>query len=147
MNGDPIPDSNHIARYCPPGKIDHDPVTMKPIGVSKDNFIRTIKKGILERGISVNWIEKHEKSTINEGLSSIRNRMESYPYKVSDNGTFAVAKVCVIKGAGKKFSKELSVIEDHRPDDDSHALLLGIEIEDSILQQEIALTMDPYPTK
>lgn len=147
MDGDPISASNHVSRYCPPSKVDHDPVTMKPIGISKDNFLRRSKNGTVERGVSVNWIEKHSKPTITEALASVRKRMESYPYKVSDEGAFGIAKIQSIIDAGEKLNTKLSVIEDHRSDDDSHALILGIGIEDYLLQQEIAFTMDHYSAK
>ncbi len=149
MNGDTIFPPNSIARYCPPSKVEHDPITLEPLAVSLENFKPKISEIGTNKGISVNWLEKHAKPKIKDTINSIRERMESYPYNIKKNGAFAIATVKYIIEAGLRNKSKLSVVENHHKlidgsVDDSHALIIGIKVDDELLQQEIALNVDIY---
>ncbi|MHB1645903.1 MAG: hypothetical protein ACYCSW_05265 [bacterium] len=140
MNGDMISIFHHVARYCKPTQVLRNPDTMEAETIDVGNF--QIRNN--EKGISVNWVEKHAKPTVKEALISIKERMKSYPYKISNDGVFVVAKVEHIINIGKKHSVKLSVIENPIKKDNSHALILGIEANNYSLQQDIALNVNIY---
>ena len=66
MRGDPLPDSNHIARYCKP--------TQAPDGqIQATAFMLKSPEGSPEESLSVNWLECLNCSRREHEITEIRN--------------------------------------------------------------------------
>ena len=137
MTGDPLPDQDHISRYCRPSTID---------------------QGMLQAGafaprsgedyLSVNWLEHFGAPTLPAAVDRMRT-VVSQSLDLRPNGRFVVlnvgeAKRAVIRDAA------LSIRIEHMPSesDASHAAMIGVEAHPvKIATELIALisSEDIYP--
>ena len=113
MNNRPLPDNDHISRYCASHRTWAQNGMLLPAA-----FLP--RKG--ERYLSVNWLEYFDKADLGDAIEEVREVFRRKGYKVKSNGRFAVLEIGAAKAAGDTLSiKHLPSIND-----ESHAGILGI---------------------
>ena len=132
---EPLPDRDHIARYCKPSAVDERGHPMASAF--------WIRAG--EHDLSVNWLEyfgvRGGRGAIAEreaAVSRVRETLRSKGFRLRHNGRFALLNVGEVKTAIRRaFGRSLHV--NHLPlaDDASHAGILGYTGEDRMIAAEI----------
>ena len=125
MKGDPLPDNNHVSRYCSPNKVENE----RP-GTAA--FVLSDKDGCL----SVNWLEFWS----NDLSVAVGRVQEESPLELKPNGRFAVLNVLKTKNAISALTKRQSTIT-HEPTDlvGSHAEVCGYTHEEFGVAAALAL--------
>jgi len=95
MKGDPLPDSNYIARYCKP--------TQAPNGQIQATAFMLRSGG---ESLSVNWLEYLNCSSREHEISEIRNIYPSTFRRVGANAKIAVLNVGEVRGKVLKESED-----------------------------------------
>lgn len=138
MQGELIPDADHVARYCKPQSI--APSTGKPTGES----FKLRNGQNPEIYASVNWLELLARSSRGKEIEELRRIFAQKPFKLSTKGLFAVLNV----GNTKKYvlkespdSRRLRFIHEPEFDDPSHSGMHGYAHEDNLIAELIAETV------
>ena len=109
MNGDPLPDTDHIARYCSPAKIGTDGIPLISAFVSRKNCL------------SVNWLEYLKTPTLMEAVRTVCTILNN-KMVVKKKGRIAVLNVGVTKAAIAEMNNFVTRIEhDPTSNDASHS--------------------------
>ena len=131
----PVPDEDHIARYCKPSTVE---CGMPTVG----SFMRRER----EDHLSVNWLEKSGQRRRDDAVACVREVLIGKGYGVKKGGRFAVLNVGSVKA---RIANRIRI--DHLPeaDDHTHSGIYGYSREDDLevataLSMLVALT-DVYP--
>jgi len=143
MKGDPLPDSNHIARYCKP--------TQAPNGqIQATAFM--LRSG--EESLSVNWLECLNCSSREHEIPEIRNIYASIFRRVGANAKIAVLNVGEVRGKVLTESEDrrnLEVLHDPKedePSDPSHSGIYNLKPDDELIAELILETvLEDYPAR
>ena len=132
---EPLPDRDHVARYCKPSTVDERGHPMASAFGMRAG----------ENHLSVNWLEyfgvRGGRGGISEreaAVSRLREMLRSKDFRLRPNGRFALLNVGEVKTAIRRaFGRSLHV--NHLPlaDDASHAGILGYTEEDRMIAAEI----------
>jgi hypothetical protein len=85
-------------------------------------FRRTIKKGQLEQGLSVNWVEYFQKHTPKEAIPPLRDIFLKKGRTIGATSKFALLNVGAAKASAKRYAN-VAIVLDEQPDDPSHSLI------------------------
>lgn len=137
MTGDPLPDQDHIARYCRPSSFDQ--------GVLQAGAF-TPRPG--EDYLSVNWLEHFGAADIASAIESMRTAV-AQNLSLRPNGRFVVLNVGAAKRAASRDAGFGLRIE-HAPteSDASHAAIFGIDAHPVMITTELIALIsagDIYP--
>lgn len=132
MKDDPIPDTNHIARYC------------KPTHISDGKIQATafmLREG--EESLSVNWLEFLNCTNRESEIEEIRN-IYSKKLKVGVNAKIAVlnvgeAREKVIKESQDR--RKLEVLHNPENDDPSHSGIYNSKQDNELIAELILETV------
>jgi hypothetical protein len=146
MKDDPVPDADHIARYCGRAKLDDDG---RPTGQAFR--LCTSSQGI-EPFLSVNWLEHLSTGARSEQIDALRAAFAAKErFKVAASARFAVHQVgelCDYIHRESPDNRKLTVLHHPEPDDPSHAALHGLKEDDDLIGELIAeVVRDTYPAK
>jgi hypothetical protein len=135
MKGDPLPDKDHISRYCAPKTAPGG----QPTGAS---FM--LRKG--EEFLSVNWMEHFGKIGQKAQIAKIREHIE---LSLAKYGVFAVLNVGEIIDQIQRFGeKKLAILHEPTPGDPSHSGVHGYQHEDLLVAELIAeIIIEIYPSR
>ena len=128
MTGDPLPDDDHVARYCKPSSVDEQGMPMASAF--------QLRSG--EQHLSVNWLEHGGTRDVEAAIQQVRSGFVSRRYRLRGNGRFAVLNVGVAKTTVRHaLGHSLSI--DHIPhdDDQSHAGIHGYASDDLAVAVEL----------
>jgi len=135
MKGDPLPDQDHISRYCatknaPDGK---------PTGAS-------FMLGQDEEFLSVNWMEHFGDIGQDAQINKIREYIE---LSLAASGLFAVLNVGAILDQVQRNSEiQLAVLHEPTQGDPSHSGVHGYRYEDDLIADLIAeIVIEIYPSR
>ncbi len=136
MKGDPLPDKDHISRYCAPKTAPDG----KPTGAS---FMP--KEGD-DEFLSVNWMEHFGKTGQKAQIAKISEHIE---LSLATNGLFAVLNVGKVIDQIQRFAeKKLSILHEPTQGDPSHSGIHGYQHEDLFVAELIAeIIIEIYPSK
>ena len=111
----PLPDSDHVARYCKPSSVDESGRPMTSAFAMRSG----------EAQLSVNWLEYFD-SQRDVGVYRVRETLVGKAFQLRHGGRFAVLDVGVVKAAVKRHLDGAPHIN-HLPreDDPSHAGVFG----------------------
>ena len=129
MKGQPVPDSDHVARYCKPTTIDEGEIQATAF---------MLREG--EGYLSVNWLEELKSSG---RASQIRDLQELYTkkLKVAATAQIAVLNVGTLRTKIERESPDRRLLrvlhEPEEPDDLSHAGIYEIRYDDEIIAELI----------
>lgn len=117
MRGDPIPDKDHIARYCTPSRVDNGKIQATAFWLRPD-----------EEYLSVNWLEYLACSNRKNELAELRNAY-SKNLNISPNGRIAALNVGKVRQTvltGTTDGRNLSVISLQEDNDPSHSGIFNL---------------------
>ena len=128
MTNSPIPDDDHVSRYCKPSSVDD--------GIPTSSAFLP-RQG--EEYLSVNWLEFFGEPTLGAAVERIREVFSEKGYRVSRNGRFATlnvgeAKTAVEEATGRALSIDYLPLDD----DQSHAGIRGYTSDDLAIAVELA---------
>lgn len=136
MRGDPLPDSNHIARYCKP--------TQAPDGQIQATAFMLRSA---EESLSVNWLECLNCSSREHEITEIRNIYASTFNRVGANAKIAVLNVGEVREKVLTESEDrrnLEVLHDPKedePPDPSHSGIYNLKPDDELIAELILETV------
>ena len=115
MTGDPLPESDHVSRYCRPRMLEH--------GRPKPNAF-LLRPG--EDHLSVHWLEFFGATSHALAVEQVRATMTDTGFSLARNGCFAVLQV----GGAKQLVRDrlsLDLAVEHMPidNDPAHAGIRG----------------------
>ena len=139
MEGDPLPDDDHVARYCKPSSV----------GAHGLPLASGFRLRASENSLSVNWLEAIGAPSTDDAVGRVRALFIARGFGLRANGPFAVLNV----GAAKAVVREevglsLRIEHDPLPDDPSHAGISGFAADDLAVAVELtalASENDTYP--
>lgn len=139
MEGDPLPDDDHVSRYCKPSSV----------GARGLPLVSAFRLRVSESSLSVNWLEAFGAATTDEAVSRVRALFLARGFGLRANGRFAVLNVGVAKAAVREeLSLSLRIEHDPLPDDASHASISGFPANDLAVAVELTTLVsqeDAYP--
>ena len=126
MKDDPIPDGDHVSRYCRPARVEN--------GLPSASAFELCTG---EQFLSVNWLEYWKQPTIADALDRVR---EEIPLRLRESGRFAVLNVSETKLAIERVTQRPSAIT-HQPSASmaSHAGIFGFTASDFEVATELAM--------
>ncbi|MBW1982515.1 MAG: hypothetical protein JRJ12_14985 [Deltaproteobacteria bacterium] len=137
MNGRPLPDQDHVARYCKPKTLGEDG---RP---SRTSFMLKAAENYL----SVNWLEYFGSIKREDQLNKIRQHIQ---LSLASTGKFAVLNVGATLKHIHTSSRMTHVTILHEPtsSDPSHSGIHGYGHEDDLIADLIAeVVLETYPAK
>lgn len=139
MKDDPVPDTDHVARYCRGGSLDNGEVS----GASFQ--LRRKEDGTIEEEyLSVNWLEFLEKTDRAAEISDVR-RVLSTKMTLGSTAKLAVLQVGEVKEYVAQNAPDRRILRFlHRPDeptgkpDPSHSGIFDTQTEEDLIVELIA---------
>ncbi len=127
MNGKPLPDDDHVIRYCKPTAVEDDLPSVSAFKIRAN-----------EDHLSVNWLEYFGVLDRPTAVQRIREAFHAKGFQLRKNGRFAVLNVDDIRSIAQDIAYNSLRVE-HLPleDDPSHAGILGYSPEDIAIATEI----------
>jgi len=135
MRGDPLPDQDHISRYCAPKTAPDGQPTGASFMLRQD-----------QKFLSVNWMEYFGDIGIDAQINKIREYIE---LSLAASGLFAVLNVGeIIDQVQRNSERQLAVLYEPTPGDPSHSGVYGYRYEDDLVADLIAeFVLITYPAK
>ena len=128
MIGDPLPDDDHVARYCKPSSVDEHGMPMAS----------AFQLRFGEQHLSVNWLEYGGTRDVEVAMRRVRSGFLSRGFRLRRNGRFAVLDVGLTRTAVRQgLGHSLRI--DHLPidQDQSHAGIHGYTPDDLAVAVEL----------
>lgn len=137
MEGDPLPDDDHVSRYCKPSSV----------GAHGLPLASAFRLRASESSLSVNWLEALGTATTDEAVARLRALFLARGFALRANGRFAVLNV----GAAKAVVREelglsLRIDHDPLPDDPSHAAITAFPADDLTVAVELTALVSQEDT-
>ena len=132
MNGDPLPDQDHVSRYCSPLRVENGlPLAAAFELRAQDEFL------------SVNWLEYWGEPDLDTALDEVRKELQR-DLQVKNDGRLAVLNVSEVKLAIEQVTRRPSSIT-HQPTVTmkSHAGVFGFSTSDFEAAVELARIARP----
>ena len=128
MTGDPLPNHDHVARYCKPSSVDEHGMPMASAF--------QLRSG--EQHLSVNWLEYGGTRDVEAAMPRLRTGFLTRGYRLRGGGRFAVLSVGLTKTAVRQALGH-SLRIDHLPldDDPSHSGIHGYTSDDFAVAVEL----------
>ena len=144
MKGDPVPDSDHISRYCGGAQIDNGKITGKAFRLRK-------RTGSEEKYLSVNWLEFLKKADRDAEIEEIRKVFSRKDFQLGTQAKFAVLNVGSTRThvrTRSPDSRDLRILHEPEVDDPSHSGIHNLRLEDELIAELIAQTVkETHPAK
>ena len=134
MQGQPLPESDHIARYCGGASVYEDG------SIDGSAFRLKRKGGAWEEYLSVNWLEFLGTDNRTEQLVALRAVLTQKGFKLGATSRFAVHGVGALRDYVRYKSPEatdLSVRHEPFDDDQSHSSIYGLRPEEDDLISDL----------
>ena len=133
MNGELVPDADHVARYCKPSTIDDAGLPMATAFKPRKD----------EQYLSVNWLEYFGTRVTSIAVQHVRDVFRDKSYQLRSAGRIAVINVgecreVVHEAVGKRLRIDRQPLED----DQSHAGIHGYTADDLEVAVEIKFLVE-----
>ena len=129
MEGDPLPDDDHVSRCCKPSSV----------GTHGLPLASAFRLRSSESYLSVNWLEALGASSTDDAVHRIRALFLASEFGLRASGRFAVLNVGAAKAVVRQeLSLSLRIEHDPLPDDPSHAGISGFPADDLADALELA---------
>ena len=134
MTDQPLPEDDHISRYCKPSAVDES-------GLPMANAF-SLRQG--ENHLSVNWFEYFGETVLNAAVERVREVFRSKDFQIRAHGRFAVLNAGPSRQAAyEAVGRPLSIDHLHLSDDPSHAGIFGYASEDLAVAIELSALVTP----
>jgi len=146
MRGDPVPDTDHVARYCGGS-------TIHPDGTVDGSAFRLRKQeGEWENYLSVNWLELLDLPNLQVEIAALQQLFAKKFKKVGATARFATLNCGEVRTHVRSETgdtRELHVRpEPERPHDPSHSGIYGLRPDDDLIADLIAeVVQETYPAR
>lgn len=148
LKDDPIPDADHVARYCGGATLDDGQVS----GASFK--LRPMKDGNKEEYLSVNWLELLGKESRREEIGEVQ-RVLTTKMTPGSTAKLAVLRVGDVKDYVSQSASDRRILRIlHRPDeppgkpDPSHSGIFGTDADEDLIAELIAeRVLETYAAK
>ena len=138
MDGNPLPDDNHVSRYCKPTDFSRETCQPK-VGAFQRRQDSNNPSG-LEEYLSVNWLEFFPLEDRKDQVQEVRESFRRKNYSVKPNGRFVVLNVAAVKAAtGEAIGTEVSIFHKPCEKDPSHSAISGPPENDLEIAAELKL--------
>jgi DNA polymerase III delta prime subunit len=144
VKGDPIPDEDHVTRFCQRSRISKNGIPQATAFMLRENEI----------GLSVNWLEIFALSNRQEEINRIRQVYATYMKKIRPDEKITVLNVGTFKRKVQQETEDnraLMVISDPtnlNDPIDSHCEILNMRPNQEIIAELIRETiLEIYPAK
>ena len=139
MTDAPLPDGDHVSRYCKPSAVDERGLPLTAAFLPKQG----------EEYLSVNWLEYFRTLDLTAAVDQVRQVFRNKTYRLRPKGRFAVlnvgaAKSAVCEGTGKSLRVNLLPVSD----DESHSGIIGYNTDDLAVAVELkalVTSLDVHP--
>jgi len=131
VKGAKLPDSDHVVRYVPSGRLIKDEAG-QPIGI----FPQALSHRDGEEYLSVTWIEHFDKD-YETGYSAAAKAIKA-ALTVNAKAGFSAANVDTLKTICSSRGIKIRVIHEPEPDNSGHCAWRGMQTADALLLQELA---------
>ena len=129
----PLPDADHVARYCKPSTIDESGLPMASAFAMRHG----------EDHLSVNWLEYFDSRT-GVAIYRVREALAAKSFRLGQGGRFALQNVGTIKTAVKRhLGRSLHINHLPSKDDPSHAGVFGYTEVDFMVAAEMRALVGP----
>lgn len=139
MQGDPVPDDDHVSRYCKPSSV----------GAHGLPLASAFRLRSYEDFLSVNWLETLGAASMQDAVGRVRALFLARGFGLRANGRFAVLDVGAAKAVVRdEVALSLRIEHDPLPDDPSHAGISGFAADDLTVAVELTALVgqeDVYP--
>jgi hypothetical protein len=141
VNHRPVPDSDHVSRYCKPSSCTEQ---HRPTGAA-------FQLRVTEKSLSVNWLEFLKLQSREEEIAEIRRILESKFQKIGAFGRIAILNVVdtrkhVLENTPDR--RMLTTLHEPEATDPSHSGIYGLEAEDLLIGELIAERIEEiYPAR
>lgn len=138
MDGNLLPDDNHVSRYCKP--IDFNQETCQPKVGAFQRRQDSNNPAVLEDYLSVNWLEFFPLEDREDQIQEVRESFRRKNFSVKRNGRFVVLNVAAAKAAtGEAIGTEVSIFHVPCEKDPSHSGISGPSENDLEIAAELKL--------
>lgn len=128
MTDVPLPDGDHVSRYCKPSAVDEGGLPLTAAFLPKQG----------EEYLSVNWLEYFRAQDLTAAADQVRQVFRNKNYRLRPKGRFAVLEVGVAKTAVHEATgKNLRVSHLPVSDDESHSGIIGYNADDLAVAVEL----------
>lgn len=142
MKGEPLPNSDHIARYCKPMCVPDGEIQATAFMIRQN-----------DENLSVNWLEYLNCSSRENEVSEIRN-IYSSKLKVSTKARVAILNVGQVKQkifTDSEDRRNIEILHDPKiddPPDPSHSGIYNLRPDDELIAELIRETvLESYPVR
>jgi len=130
VEGDPLPDDDHVSRYCKPSSVDANGLPL-----ASAFRLRTS-----ETSLSVNWLEALAAESTGAAVARVRALFLARGFGLRATGRFAVLNNGAAKAAVReRLSLSLRIEHDPLHDDPSHAAISGFPADDLAVAVELTM--------
>lgn len=137
-----VPNSDHVARYCPPARIDHGELQASAFRLRRDKN---------EKDLSVNWLEALHPSDRAKQIGLLQQTFAGKMARISAGAEFALLNVGgLLKNVadGCPQCPALKVLHLPEPKDPSHSGIFGIERDDQLVAELLLeAVLNRYPAR
>jgi hypothetical protein len=147
MKDDPVPDADHIARYC-------SFTTLREDGTATKNAFCLRRRGeTLETYLSVNWLELLCNGSREAQIEALRAAFAGKDrFKVGATARFAVHQVGELRAHVREQSadsRQLTVLHEPERDDPSHSAVYGLQPDEELVIAALIaeIVQETYPAK
>ena len=139
MQGDPVPDDDHVSRYGKPSSVDAHGLPLASAFQLRSH----------EDSLSVNWLETLGARSVDAAIGRVRAAFLDSGFGLRANGRFAVLDVGAAKSVVRaEVGLSLRIEHDPLPGNPSHADISGYAAHDLAVAVELASLVseeDVYP--
>lgn len=139
--GEELDPAHHIFRYVGGASIDGD-------DIDSAAFRRKLKDGVLEAGLSTNWVEWFGLANPRDAVAPLKEVFTKKNFSLGATSKFALLNVGEAKEKTSKYAA-ISVAYDPQPNDESHALVSSYQeaLNDQVAEQLQKAIIASFPTK
>ena len=138
MKGDPVPDQDHICRYCSATKCtENGQVTGSAFQLRPT-----------EEFLSVNWLEFLRLNDRQKEIREVRKVLRLTPGAKAKIAVLNVGETITYIRTRSPYSRELSILHEPEKDDPSHSGIYGLRYDDHLIADLIAeIIQETYPAR
>ena len=134
---------HHIFRHVGATKIHDDFIDSEAFRLRTDEETGAV----IEKGLSVNWVEYFKQSSPQEAVAPLRGVLEKKGRKIGGKSRFALLNIGAAKAAAAKYVT-VSIATDSDPLDPSHAQVTGYQAYNYAVAEELVkVILASFPAK
>jgi len=134
MDNDPIPDINHVARYC----------SFRTLDENGNPTLLAFELKDADTYLSVNWLEFFEAGSCGAQIEEVRQAFERKGHSLQKKARFAVLNVrdvCAYVHENTSDKRKLEILHKPEPLDPSHSGVFGLQHDSDMIVEALLANM------